>query len=223
MNKPVYFAGVSGILVVAISILNVILSFIFGLAGVPPILLGIINIIFSLAMLVFGAFFYWGFIVMGKTFNAKLLKVMAWIGFILIIIVGVFSFFSGIFSIVAQQNFLTGNILFEPFNETFMNESALSDIINVQAQNEITSAVTSFIVLFLAIFIVIALVLGAFTILFGAGILKLKEHLKYAKVTGILNIVAGATYIILIGFLIQLVAYAFDIVLLFEASKKIEK
>jgi len=66
------------------------------------------------------------------------------------------------------------------------------------------------------------IIYSVYTIVFGIALLKLKNKLEHAKATGILMIISGATYIIFIGFVIRFVAWIFQIMLLFEASKKMK-
>ena len=216
MKKPMYFAGVSAILLIVISVFSVVFGFALGLAGAPKVVLAIINLIFSIGVLVFAAFFYWGFIVMGKKFKGKLLQVMAWIGFVLIIIAFVISFFTGIISIFSQS--VSASELTSFASSAFNGTEGLREV-----QELFVGPIANLLIVFLIIFIILVLIMSAYTILWGVGILKLQDKLRYARATGILNIVAGATYIILIGFFIHLVAYIFDILLLFEASKKVER
>ena len=60
-------------------------------------------------------------------------------------------------------------------------------------------------------------------IFFGMGLLKVKDRVKYAKPSGILEIIAGATLIIFIGSLITFVAQIFELIMLFSLSKKTGK
>jgi hypothetical protein len=213
MKRPMYFAGLSAIILVIISIFNLVFGFALGLAGAQKVLVTVINLIFSIAALVFAAFFYWGFIVMGKKFKGKLLQVMAWIGFVMIILAFIFSFFIGIISLFSQS--VSASEL-TSFASSAFNETA-------GFQEFFQGSAVNLLIIFLMIFIFLVLIMSAYTILWGVGILKLQHKLDYARTTGILNIVAGATYIILIGFLIHIVAYIFEILLLFEASKKVER
>jgi len=82
-----------------------------------------------------------------------------------------------------------------------------------------------FFVLFvlLMFWVVFSIFMGAYSVLFGISLLKIKDKVKHGKSVGILNIVAGATYIILVGFLVRIVAYICEILLLFDAAKRFEK
>lgn len=73
------------------------------------------------------------------------------------------------------------------------------------------------------VWVVFSVIMGAYSILFGVGLLKIKDKVEKAKTAGILEIIGGATFIILVGFVIKFVAYIYEIILLFKASKKLEK
>ncbi len=50
--------------------------------------------------------------------------------------------------------------------------------------------------------------------------LKLGKNVEYSNLAGILEIVGGATVFIGIGFLVLVVAFVFEIIILFNESKK---
>ena len=54
--------------------------------------------------------------------------------------------------------------------------------------------------------------------MFGIGLIKAKENIKFSKVTGIFFIIGFATTIIGIGILVNLVSIILGIVLLFKNS-----
>jgi uncharacterized membrane protein len=58
------------------------------------------------------------------------------------------------------------------------------------------------------------------SILFGIALIKLRKDVKYAKVTGILEIVGACTSIIIIGIPVLIVAFVFEIVIMLNESKK---
>ena len=138
--------------------------------------------------------FMHGFVVLGKKMKSKLLVVMSWIGIAFMIVLLVFG--------------LIGSIV------------GLTD--NVSAQ-EFAADKTDALIVLLVLWAFISLLLGAYSVLFGVGLLQISKKVRYAKTSAILEIVAGATYIILVGLFVKLVAYFFEIALLFEASKKFEK
>ena len=59
------------------------------------------------------------------------------------------------------------------------------------------------------------------SILFGIGLIQIRKKVKYAKVAGILELVGGATLILLgLGLLPMFVAYIFELIILYSESKK---
>ena len=79
------------------------------------------------------------------------------------------------------------------------------------------------------VFVSIVGIMSILVILVGAGLVKIGDKARMAKTTGILNILAGATYLILIGFVIRIASFILQIIMLFKAShdfpsgKKIKK
>jgi hypothetical protein len=72
--------------------------------------------------------------------------------------------------------------------------------------------VTALVVMWL----VASIVLGLYSILFGVGLLRLKKNVEYARASGILSVIAGATYIIFIGFFVQIVASVLELIMFFK-------
>lgn len=70
--------------------------------------------------------------------------------------------------------------------------------------------------------ILFSFIFGVFSILFGIGVKKLGPGVEYSKASGVLNIVAGITYVVIIGYFVKIVAFVFEIALLFKSSGKIE-
>jgi len=64
---------------------------------------------------------------------------------------------------------------------------------------------------------------GIILILLGIGLLGVSKKIKYAKIAGILSIIAGVTYWIFIGYIISFVVLVFEILIFFNTSKKFEK
>jgi hypothetical protein len=150
--------------------------------------------------LIFGILFYYGFIILGKKHGKKFITVISWIFIIVFVLFFLFQVIN-----LFKPNFL-GEIFFteEPSNiEDFIND--LFDTL----------------FLLLIILIVVGIVLIVLGILFGVGLLKLSGQVKYAKVTGILEIIGWSTLIIGIGFFVLLVSGIFKILLLFKASKNV--
>lgn len=91
------------------------------------------------------------------------------------------------------------------------------------SEEELESWGPAFLMFFLVFWIIFIIPFSAYSILFGIALMKLDKKVEHARVTGILEIVAGATYIIFIGFIIKIVAWIFELVLMFKASKKFER
>ncbi|MBI5803609.1 hypothetical protein HY450_00020 [Candidatus Pacearchaeota archaeon] len=142
-----------------------------------------------------GVLFLNGFVFLGDKFKSKLLSVMSWIG----IVVGV---------------------LFTVFG---LVGALISAIGTARAQEIVAEDAGTIFIFLIILWIVIALIAGAYSVLFGVGLLKIKNKVAYAKTAGILEIIAGATYFILVGFLVKFAAFVFEIVLMFKASQKFEK
>lgn len=97
---------------------------------------------------------------------------------------------------------------------------AYSSLANAQELGNNSSAQTGALLLvwfFLSVF------MGTYSVLFGVGLLKIANKVEKAKIAGILEIIAGATFIIFVGFFIKLAAFVFELIVLFKASKKLEK
>lgn len=71
-------------------------------------------------------------------------------------------------------------------------------------------------------YIITSIIAGVGAILFGIGLLKLNKKIKYAKVAGILDIIAGFTMILFIGYTLSFIAVIFEMLMLFNASKRFE-
>jgi len=159
---------------------------------------------------ILGIFFTNGFLFLGRKYKNPLLTVMSWISvglFVLYLALGTIMGFSLLMKNVnAQQN-------------TNVNLSIEGKDVEGIARNALYA-----IMLFVVItYIIGAAVLGTYSILFGIGLLKLKEKIEYAHTAAILNIIAGATYIIIIGFFVAIAAYVVEIVMFLKASEKLEK
>jgi hypothetical protein len=201
MKRPLKVAGWCRIFSIALSAVLWIYMLTMGVSyGWFVILAGLVEAVLSIL-------YRYGFVVLGKKFDSPILLVMGWIGIVLGILAGIFGLVEGI---LARAGMATAQL----------TESAVA----TGATDVMTPEVISTILLgFLVVWVVIAIFMGAYSILFGIGLLKIKDKVKYARVSGILEIIAGATYIILIGIVVELVAYIFEIVMMFKASKKYEK
>jgi hypothetical protein len=220
MKKPLKTAAWSGIITIAISALVIITAVVELVNGVKLIPLWVSPLL-SLVSLVFGFLFYNGLLVLAKKFDAKLLKVMVIIGIVMIVVSGIFGFISGIVQMTSTVTALDDGSGIVTDGSVAGTDAENLEIDTTITDEQATAVVALMIILALLVFLL--LIASASTILLGVGLLKIKDKVKYARTAAILNIVAGATYIILVGFLISLVAYCYQIAMLFEASKKFEK
>ncbi len=154
--------------------------------------------LFSLIQVGVSVLFSFGTIMLGKRFKSKLLVRMSYI--------------------VIMTNILL--LLFSLFPSFFVGNEALQSF---DIKNPAFDQAPSSFKYFLSTFWIISIVLGIVSILFGVALIKISKNIKYAKSAGVLNIIAGATLIILIGYLIMIAAIIMEILLLFEASEKFEE
>jgi uncharacterized membrane protein len=202
--KNLKIAGWSGILMIVLGFLlfifNLILpetSFIyFGIAII------FILILFSLLL-----FWIYGFIKLASySQHGKLLKVLSWIRFVLMVLLVLFMTLIIVLSIVGL---ISSSVLMGPNGE------------NIELSQGLASLVALFLGFILLVILIIVLII-VFQILFGVGLIKIGKDVEYAKVAGILTIVGASTLIIFIGSIILWVAFVFEIVMFFKASKKFE-
>jgi len=191
-------AGISGILIIVFSVL----SFIFG--GVGPagdsVQLTIASFVFPLLVSMFSILFFYGFVILGKKYDQKLIRVVGLILMIFTILIIVFQ----IFLIISPS--------------LVVNEILVNKIVSqVQAGFDFSNLIET-LLLYLFIILLIGLVYIILGVLFGVGLLRLKE-VKYSKLSGILHIIGSCTLIVGIGAVILFVAFIFEIILLFKASK----
>ncbi|MFA5173918.1 MAG: hypothetical protein WC438_01930 [Candidatus Pacearchaeota archaeon] len=188
--------GFAGILTLLFIILS---SFFIDLSGISNFLPIVLVLAGGVCML----FFYFGFVTLGKKYNQKLLGVISWI-----FIVFTLLFIFGEISLIAAPNLINKFINLIP---TTVNFADLGSVMGLLFQT---------LIIFTISFLVLVLIFMILTILLGVGLLKLSEHVKFAKLTGILLIIGASTLVIGIGLLILPIAYIFEIVLLLSASKK---
>ena len=216
MKNWVKIAGISGIVIIALSVIIGLLSSLIG-----PLL--ILSFLASLLTSAAAVFFFYGFFVIGKRYKKNLLKVMS-IYFIIIVIIGflayipLISYMSGFQSSFSEMQQVEENLL--QLEEHYGGME--NDPEDVLAQ-EIGGYFGEILIFLVALYIISVLFYGIPSILFGVGILKLGGKVRYSKATGILNIVGGATSIILIGFIVLGVASIFEIVLLFGEADKFKR
>jgi len=221
MKRPLKVAAYSGLFLILLMLVFNIIS--FALINSPSVLTPL-SMIYSFVIAILSIFFIYGFIVLGRKFNSRLLVVMAWIGVILAVIFLMLTLVGNIFMNVpdasAQED---SDLKFKDFFknlETLGNQSD-EDFLNLDPESQ--EFFMKLFIYMVLLYLIISIILGVYSILFGIGLLKIKDKVEYAKAAGILNIIAGATYFIFIGFLIQIAAFIVEIIMFFEASKKFEK
>ena len=186
-------AAICGILVFAFSIIG---NFFQGVKSVFSVLL-VLAVISSIV-------FYSGFFILGKKYKKGMIKVMSIIFILMLVLMIVGSLLLIIFSkqiVVPAMGSLSGKL------------GTGFDVANIV--NLVIEALASYLLILIS-FLLVMIVLG---ILFGVGIVKLKENVKLAKLTGIFYIIGYASLIIGIGALALLVAHILAIVMMFKASK----
>ena len=202
------FAAICGILVFVFSVIGGISSnFNLRFAG-----------IFYLLSQVSLLLFFSGFIALGKKYDKTLIKVSSWIIIALNLLLLIFLILLIIFP----------NIGLNFVNNYFEGSSTeLSAPLEYGSTQAITDSLANVIysLLFLVIGIVLAVWLIYMTvgILFGIGLIKLKENVKLAKLTGILIIVGSVLMIIGLGVLLLFAAMILGIIILFKESKEKEE
>ncbi len=197
MNKPLKTGAIAGIVLMVISLIGPFFNLLpnsFYLFFIIPFL------VVSLAA---GILYNYAFVVLGDKFDSNFLKVLAWIRLIFGV---VFVIFSVVLTIIIFSMIVSAQ------------ESIVAQNVEASLQQEIENI----FIFILVVGFILAIIYGIFSILWGIALTRGEGKVSYAKVTGILYIVAGATYWILIGFVIAFVARIFEIILLFNASEVYE-
>jgi hypothetical protein len=213
MKQPLRIAAISGIILLVI-------SFLWGLLSnfiLDQNILTILSSIFLVSSTILSILFTYGFVVLARMYKAKLLLVMAWIAIIVGLIFFVLIIFMNILTLVVP---VSAQISAEDINN-FNQNPDISALIDVET-GQLTEFGKQLMYVFIIFWIVFSVIVGAYMILFGVGLLKLKKDVKYSYISGILNIISGATFIFFIGLLVGFVALIFEIIMLFKASDKLE-
>ena len=216
-KKPLYYAGVSGILLYVV-------AFILNIAGVFN--LSEYFLIFGgLVFPILSAFFFYGFYYLGLKRKSKLLSVVACLSIVFIIIFYVVSIF------------LSGPIVrdFESFNQTFSQQQLVYDNLNATntsleelavLEDEMMDTIMDFFTPYLIWLLVLVLIWMVFSVLFNISLIKLKK-VEYAKITGIIGLVSTGLTLTLFGIFLALpLMFAYPIlliVILFNESKKLKE
>lgn len=214
-KRPLRTAAYCGIALLIIAIISNLITEIINHYGIQNVFLDSIFILVGWIDLLLMIFFTYGFVVLGKKYKKKLLIVMSWIIIGITIAILLTSIIGTIIKIIPTAAAADSPTINNILNEIKSNNPELVQNITPEQEKLIATA-------FIIVWVIMTIILGALSILFGIGILSLKE-MKYARATGILNIIAGATYIIFIGFAIELAGFILGVMLLFNASKKLEK
>ena len=220
LKKPIKIAAISGILIFALVIVNYIILSILNKVDIQ-ILSTIYSLIYNILLLASIVAFNYGFFLLGKKYNSSFLRIISVIIIFFIIFIVIFSatFASSkikdINSIVLEKATSLGINPAEGMTQE--QQQALGQEL-LQDKEFLSFALL--IVVLLAIY---ALIFSILSVLLGVGLIKLKDKAEYAKTAGILEIVGGATALIVVGFLIIFIAKIFEIIILFNESKKLEK
>jgi len=208
------FGAISGIGAIIISFLFSFINAIFGFT----LLAYFISFISTIGV----AFFYFGFFVVGKKYKKSLLKTFS-IYFIIITIV-----FS-LASVVLLSNFQSKIVNLQEYGKDYEElldtygsvENIPKKVLEERYGTEILEDSYAILKYLVIGYFVFFFLYGIPKIFFGIGLLKLGKKVRYSKVTGILDIVGGATTIIFIGYFVLLVAWIFELILLFSESRKL--
>ncbi|MAH06689.1 hypothetical protein CMI38_00380 [Candidatus Pacearchaeota archaeon] len=212
MGKPLRSAGIAGIVLLFYFYVYLVIQKVISLMGLE-IISTISFIIFIIIGIASSILFLYGFALLGRMFNSKLLQIISWIAIILSIITTLFFLVGG--------NLIGQNIT-DKYGDLASLDLENSENNNEKLANELQEDIAKIMGYIFISFIVYSLIHGLISIFLGIGMLKLKGKVEHAKIIGILNIIAGLTYLIFIGFLIKSVSSIFEIIMFFKTSKKYE-
>ena len=202
MKKPLKVAAWSGILGLILGIILNIIYSILSIKEASSTLMGALTITTVILTIPLFIFFYYGYIALGNKLNNNFLKVMAWIGIVIFILVGVFTLIIGIISISVPS-----------VNAQEIGQSSYPDF---------KALVISVFLIIWVIWIFATLPAAIYLILFGIAQRKNKDQVELAGISGTFKIIAGATLFLFIGILFSFISFIMDIVMFFKASKKFE-
>ena len=218
MTNWIRVAAWSGIFIFIMGVIGIVIDSIISLSFNSPLL-----IIIGLIAIGFSILFNFGFFVIGKRYKISLVKIFSIYFIILIVLFFLLSrlllaspesvkIFHGIGELEKKV---------QKLNETYNGiENIPESILKEEINPEIEVFVKNLLKIFLIFYIGTILLYGVPSIFFGIGLMKLRKNVKHANVAGILEIVGGATLFILIGIFILVVAFVFEIIILFNESKK---
>jgi len=204
----------SGLGIIIFSIIIVLISGILSTFSVAPLGFTIFE---NIVIIVLEILFVLGFYSLGKKYNSLFLRVIS----ILIIIFLIISFLGMILlvspTLTNMMNSITttaSSMNINPQNITVEQQQAFMQALF--SNSELIASIGVMIALFLVYIIVTAIL----SILAGIALIRIGKNVKYAKTAGILEIIGGITAIILIGFIVLLVAFVYELIILNRESKR---
>ncbi|MBR9705333.1 hypothetical protein GOV12_08015 [Candidatus Pacearchaeota archaeon] len=212
MKKPLYFAGVSGIIVLILSVFSGIFGQLIYNFSSEVVL--IYSLVLWIVMTFFSIIFNLGFLFLAKKYKAKLLLVMTWISIIITLILFILMMVSNILYSVPGVNAQAEIFDFSDFEDGSMFTETES--------GEISDENIFLMIGLLVLWVIFSILYGAFSILFGIGLMKLKNDVRLSRASGILHIISGATMIIFVGAFIAIAVMIVETVMFFKASKELE-
>ena len=232
-SKFLKYAWIAGIMLFIMSFIYSFVSSLVSFFGLSIYFSGIINSLISFALT---SLFYYGFYVLGKKYDSRLIRISA----IAMIVISLILLLSSIFYVIPLANNLVLEInstIQQKAIEFNISQDSIMDQTMNEAQQEIMGLAVLEIIkphipVFLILILSYSLILMIIGILFGLGLMRLK--IKYARVTGILELVGIILIVIgipllmfligiiliLLGILCLLVASIFQIIILYQESKK---
>ncbi|MAH45703.1 hypothetical protein CMI37_07725 [Candidatus Pacearchaeota archaeon] len=194
--KWMKLAGILGLVLLVLSLVSVVLS----LVSVDiPVDNAIVSIIISVVFFLVVLFFFFGFVKLGKHTSCKLLKFSSWVlfgliilGFILMIVSIVLSFTSMNSAVLAG---LTGRAVDVNMMGGMEGTDGFGglDISSLDLGIDSLFSATGIIALVIFVFIIVVL------FLFYISLLKIREQVKFAKISGILGLVLMIGSVLLFG------------------------
>jgi len=212
------YAFISGILIAVLLVFSIILNLLFaentGVLQAASIIQNVLTIILTF-------YLFFGFVILGKKYS-NLLKITSILIIILIVVFYLLMLFSATFfdkSLMPKLDEKVKSIGFgsaTEFLDYISTNSTESQKYTDFMMQEVIPLILPLLILFLCYFL-ISFVL---CILFGVGLIKIGNNVKYGKIAGILTIVGVCTMIIFIGIFVWLAAYVFMLIILFNESRK---
>jgi len=215
-NTILKASAICGILVFVVSVLSSIINQVF----IGSSFLGIYSIIQGIIINILMIGFIYGFFVLGKRYNSKLLRIIS----VLIMVLIIISYFASLFVIspvmASFSNLMQQKATSLGLDVNNLDDTQAKEFSQALLSDESFAPLVSSLIFPLLIYVLAMIILY---VLFGSALIKLRDKVEYSRTTGILAIVGASLMIILIGFAVMIVAYVFGIVLLYKESRKIIK